>query len=702
MGVLSVGSEQPPEEPGQEVRPRFSKPPRRKIRWLAAGAGALVGLVVLISATLAVVLFVMMKLEKQPTPVKSPAPTDTRPLKEEEPKPMPGSDSAFEQVREFWQRYLDAKARGDFKDEVKGKEILADLRDQLEKASKGIDLTAILTGALPFILTTAGLLVFPVSFLLLRRYRRAVLRSMGRRTGATEGLSRDDDTLAPPSPRQVAPLRIITLGETEAFSLTPAAQALSTQAGRAPWRAAMVYSLGGVCFAGIMAAAFLAVTRISFGSIRFVTLAWIYGWPLVLALGLVVGLTVRTRLMVALAYFGGLAMLGAVVLALSPQSSVKSISFLWLNPNAIPTVLVLVCLTRRVRAVGPLVLTFLVLAFAGMIGLLLVLAFNLLKIVDFSLSLGLGYYGAFYGLIGLLFIVIAACAALGWLLLKWIRGGYEKKKISEQSLTLDSLWLLFGIVYSIDLATQWPGWMASGLIAFLAYKLVVRMGFAVFKGEAAGSGVRLLLLRVFSLGRRSEKLFSSLGTQWRYVGSMQMIAGPDLATTTIEPHEFLDFMVGRLARFFIDSRKTLDRRLSEMDLKPDRDWRFRVNDFFCFDDTWKMVLARLVSGSEAVLMDLRGFSPERAGCIFEIHELIDSVSLERAVFLIDQTTDEPFLRQVVSQAWDELRPTSPNYDSPSPQLRLLYYAGSESGALQRLLQAICEAARPGPPATLVS
>ena len=128
--------------------------------------------------------------------------------------------------------------------------------------------------------------------------------------------------------------------------------------------------------------------------------------------------------------------------------------------------------------------------------------------------------------------------------------------------------------------------------------------------------------------------------------------------------------------------------------KPDRDWRYRVNDFFCFADTWKMVLHWLVSESDAVLMDLRSFSPARAGCIFEISEIINSVSLNRAVFIVDTTTDEPFLRQTIQQAWSDLRPSSPNYVSLNPRLRLFHYAGAKSQ--DQLLRAVCAAARPVP------
>ena len=94
---------------------------------------------------------------------------------------------------------------------------------------------------------------------------------------------------------------------------------------------------------------------------------------------------------------------------------------------------------------------------------------------------------------------------------------------------------------------------------------------------------------------------------WRHVGSIQMIAGPDLATTTVEPHEFLEFLRGRLARRFIDGPQALNLRLAEMDLERDQDGRFRVNDFFCREETWRTTLSHLVNQSEVVLMDLQIF-----------------------------------------------------------------------------------------------
>lgn len=186
-------------------------------------------------------------------------------------------------------------------------------------------------------------------------------------------------------------------------------------------------------------------------------------------------------------------------------------------------------------------------------------------------------------------------------------------------------------------------------------------------------------------------MFDVLGSYWRHVGSIQLIAGPDLLTKTVEPHEFLDFLAGKLARRFIDGSEALELRLSEMDVEPDQDGRFRVNDFFCHDHTWRTVFSRLASQSDAVLMDLRSFSAQNAGVAFELEELMNLVPLERAVFVIDDTTSEQYLNQVVQQIWDRLRADSPNRSTQATGLRLLRFKGV-SGELQDLLRALSTAA----------
>jgi hypothetical protein len=129
-----------------------------------------------------------------------------------------------------------------------------------------------------------------------------------------------------------------------------------------------------------------------------------------------------------------------------------------------------------------------------------------------------------------------------------------------------------------------------------------------------------------------------------------------------------------------------------MDLAPDYDGQFRVNDFFCYDDTWRIVLSRLVAESDVVLMDVRGFSSHNAGCIFEITELINVMPSGKILFIIDETTDELFLRQTIQQSWDRMKSTSPNHLSGSGPLRIFRFGGLHKQGLQHMLQVLSIAA----------
>ena len=557
-------------------------------------------------------------------------------------------------------------------------------------------ITTTLAGRLPFILFLAAVLTLLVSIGLLKRYRRAVFRSMRTRAnlGPTEPLSLETSALLQ-RPVQTA----LDLPIRDAVSVMPAgsaAEGLYADLLRAPWRAAAIYAVAGFCYAFVMATAFLVATHSEFLPLRFLVLLWDYAWPVVLTVNLVAAATWRIRLVNVSVYLLTLVALGSIALARNPALSWGQFARLWFIINFPATVLLLAFLNRRVRAVGPLVLTFMTVALLGSYLIILAVAGNdarlLRSVAEIGVALGLDGFGIF---IGLVVLGLAAFGVVGWLTLRWIGGRYKRKEISDRSIIIDAIWLLFGVLQSTILVVDNVLWILTGLLAFVVYKVVAWAGFSLlgYKAPSMRKSPALLLLRVFSLGKRSERLFDALAMHWRYAGSIRLIAGPDLVTTTVEPHEFLDYLSGKLARRFIDRPQTFDLRIAEMDMQPDRDGQFRVNDFFCYDDTWRMVLSRLVSECDAVLMDLRGFSSQNDSCVFEIDELINVVSLGRVVFIIDDTTDELFLRQTMQQSWDHMRPTSPNRLSTSGPMQLFRFTGSRHAELQQLLRSLCVAAK---------
>jgi hypothetical protein len=554
--------------------------------------------------------------------------------------------------------------------------------------------TVALTGQLFFILVVSAVLALIASYLLLRLYRRAMIKSM-RRGGGSEIL--EPKGYLPPEPEHKphdAPLNFNFLARPT-LKANRGAISLYRSAIRRRWLAAFVHVIAGCCFAAVMTAAFLLAGKLAFSPFRFLYIMWANAWPILIAIDLAVGFR-RGKWIGFVIYFliGGI--LGSISLAKSPNLKLAELLYFWLDVNAPPTILLLIFLNRWIRAVGPLVLVIMILGVTGATFFVTLIGnhFKLLKVLsDFTYSIGLSATGT---MIAFHLIGFAAFAILGWLILGSLRRLYEKKYLSEHSITVDAMWLLFGIANSIGLVFEGRLWIFSGIAAFIVYKLMGAGTFHLLRVQrrAKINSPRLLFLRVFALGKRSANIFDALGRFWRYVGSIQMIAGPDLATAAVEPHEFFDFLSGKLDRRFIDSGRTLDLRIDQLDLQPDGDGQFRVTEFFCHDDTWKLTLARLADESDAVLMDLRAFSHTNTGCVFEISELFNLVPLQRLVFIIDESTDQNFMRETISKTWKQLRDRSPNRRQPAGEIALVKL--DRGGGLKNLLFACCAAARPRP------
>jgi len=527
--------------------------------------------------------------------------------------------------------------------------------------------TAMLTGLLPLVVLIGSALAVPVSFLLLRLYRNAVQKGMTRSGGGTRSPE--------PNGAHRVPLSPLELRSLDGASKPVRRETVSWGHGmarRGPWRTAAVYTAAGACYALVMTAGWLTATHDrSVGWMKVLLLFWTYLWPAVLGIVLVAAYDRARRLHLFAAYFLMLLLIMAVAFARNPELGIGALPMYWIILNGPPTVLVLAFLLRPIRAVGPLVLTFLIVVAIGSQSLLLAASANkgwFRIISEIGFRLGLGGSAVFAGMI--LFGMLAF-GLLGWPLLRFLGKRYEQKKLSDQSIMLDALWLLFGVVQSIGLAFQAPPWILTGLVAFAGFKLVSEFGFRwTLAPRRAGEATMLLQLRVFALGKRSEQLFDKVRTHWQYAGNISMIAGPDLVTTTVEPHEFLDFVSGRLGRQFVTDAQDLERRMAILDKAPDPDGRYRISEFFCHVDTWQMTMERLAAASDAVLMDVRSFSPANQGCIFELGRLLDGIDLRRVVLLVDETTDHRFLEATLQQLWHGLSADSPNQAARSPMVRL--------------------------------
>lgn len=549
--------------------------------------------------------------------------------------------------------------------------------------SQGISTTVALTGVLPFVVLLAAALSLPVCAFLLRLYRRSVLAGMDTRAGA--GAWQPEPEPEPQRGPPVAALAVENLDHSPPVVASAADAVAWRRALRGPWQLAAGYACAGLAYAAVMTAGWLLATGdATVVWTKLAILSWTYFWPAVLTVLLVAAYDRIRRWQVLGAYFGVLAALMAISMVRNPDLGLLEIPLYWVLMNGPESILLLTFLLRPIRAVGPLVLAFLLTIAIGSQSVLSAAAGNaavLRGFADIGFRLGLGAGAVFLGMI---LLGVVAFAALGWPLLRWVGRRYEAKRFSDQSLTIDSLFLLFGVVQSIGLAFEGAPWILTGLVAFAGYKAVTLLAFRLVRGQAHPART-LLLLRVFRLGKRSERLFDKLRKHWQAVGSICMIAGPDLVTTTVEPHEFLEFLSGRLGRRFVGGTADLDRRITAMDGAADPDGRYRINEFFCRTDTWQMTMQRLAAASDAVLMDLRSFSVSNQGCLFELERLLDGVDLGQVVFLVDQTTDRAFLEATLQRLWNELSSSSPNRPAAAPTARLFRIEAQSEAAMAALL-----------------
>lgn len=556
--------------------------------------------------------------------------------------------------------------------------------------------TTALTGMLPFIVLVAAAMAFPACFLLLYLYRRSVRKAMASSSAGGTPAPRGGVAAGEPP----MPLRIVATNATEAGESPDPAPQSYRDAVHGPWCACLVYGVAAVVYALLMTAGWLLATGDqSIVLIKLLVIFWTYLWPLVLTVLLVAAYDRGRRVQVFGVYFVVLSVLIAIAVLRNPDLGIVALPLYWIILNGPPTVLLLTFLLRRIRAVGPLVLAFMVAIAIGSQSILSVAGANedLLELIaEFGFAIGLSGRGVFAAMIGVGMAVFSVC---GWFLLRVLGRRYQRKRFSAQSIMLDSLWLLFAITQSIGLAFESPPWILTGLAAFAGYKLVARIGLRTMaKRVAGGKPKTLLLLRVFLLAGRSEKLFDKLRKHWPYAGSVSMIAGPDLVTSTVEPHEFLDFLSARLGRQFVSSTHDLQRRVDDMDKAADPDGRYRINEFFCHSNTWQMTMERLAIHSESVLMDLRSFSPANEGCVFELGRLLDSVSLNRVVFLVDSTTDRDYLEATLQRLWRSVSSDSPNRSVDAPTIRLFRSERQSESELKALLDLLTTSAPAEAPA----
>ncbi len=512
----------------------------------------------------------------------------------------------------------------------------------------------------------AGALTLIVGWVLLRLYRRRIAELMmasAHASTATPPLT--GDVLPPPAAMPARP-------RTE--TIDPGALAAAVLR-----RAVGVQIAAGLAFGVAAAWLVLRANAIEPTPIRLALMSWTWAWPTVLALGLVWdGNRRRSRLAWAV-YFAVLFFL-CTVGALGNTSTMSMFGIaippffqglvFWVISLSLSPFLLLF-LNRAVRSIGPVLLVMMVVAMLGGTAAMLAASTPVGMAVVVSVAGAMGLAGG--AAIGLSWLGgMVAAAPLSWWLGRRLRAAYSAKWMSNQSLMLDALWGFQAVLLSLQLSMAGgpaAGWWGAG--AFALHKAITLAGMApAARAARRRTPFQLLLLRVFTRRDRrgrlqsrradAERLFDVLGSRWLTIGPIAMIGAPDLASSTIDPDEFIDFLAGRLREQFILDPADVPKRLASVDDRCDFDARWRVTDIFCGNDAWRPAVLGLMTRSDLVVMDLRDFGPDNQGCIFELQALIDLVPAARVALLVDGSTRQEFLQATIAACVSRAPLNSPN------------------------------------------
>lgn len=271
---------------------------------------------------------------------------------------------------------------------------------------------------------------------------------------------------------------------------------------------------------------------------------------------------------------------------------------------------------------------------------------------DLWLAIGLGVGGLLLGALG------------AWRLLVRLARRYAERRYSEQQLALGTYWgLIVGFVAGFVLLLSFEErtgtvmrWFALLILAgWLIWRWRLARRLRRVLADAPPTLPALLLLRVFKPSGASEAFNDRLLSRWRFAGPVWMIAGPDLAGAQMEPDEFLAYARGTLADRFIAEARQVPQALAGLrDGQRDPDGRCRVHELFCSNLSWQPVARALMQQAGAVLLDLRGFTPQRLGTRFELAELLRSVPLARVRLLVGPDQDLTLLQSQIQAIWAEV------------------------------------------------
>ena len=513
-----------------------------------------------------------------------------------------------------------------------------------------------LSGQLIFYFLIAVIDAALLSWLALAWYRRSMRTLMSAR--APGGRTHDDP--------QGVPAATPDQGDVDPAHASSARAAHARSAHRirrARLRLTVAYATGATLYAAVIAFLHLRGAMGTLPAVAWFADWWINLWPIAPTLAAVLALDRRAGLTLTGTYVAaGCVLMACATLAgqvlRGSFSTAPITNVIWMLAGLVwialpPFALLLLTGWRPIRAVMPVALAA-TLLFAGA-SLTFKEGFVRALEIDAALSavLSLGQLTSqevvHYGLFMLASLPVGWVA---WRTLKRVASRFAAKRFSDVQLIVECWWVV--VCVTETLTVLWPTYgaraIAGGLAAYGAYRAGVSVVLRAWPVDAVTDAPALLLLRVFGYQARTEALFDRLAGWWRFRGPVHLIAGVDLATRTADAADMLALVGRRLQDLYVCGLEAVPQRIAKLDRRVDPDGRFRINDVYCHDDTWRASLEALLDASDHVLMDLRSFTRQNAGCVFELEQIARRAGGGNVVLVCDRTTDLDLVDEVVRAA----------------------------------------------------
>ncbi len=426
------------------------------------------------------------------------------------------------------------------------------------------------------------------------------------------------------------------------------------------------YGLAGAVHALIATIFQLLVYQSTITPFKIFILSFVFVWPLLITIWLLISASKKLMLQSAIGYAVLL-----IIMAFWAGLQFWGLLFIWLGTMAVPTLILLFLSQRALQSIGHFVFPVVLLISLG---------------INIAISFLVLGWGVLTGLLFGLFLI----TGITWLSWQGIQLSIQRciaREYSERMLLIDAWWLTF---------TLWEAFIFSSssslgigvLLAFIGYKVVLQYFLQQFLSSEKNPPLRLLWLRVFGRPSQSTAILDAIGNKWRNIGSIQMIAGADLASTFLEPHQLLEFWRGRLRYQFIQSPEQVAEQMNNIGLAPASDGRYRITQFFCLNDNWRFIFNTLLRVSNTVLMDLRGFTEINQGVRYELETLFNCVPAQGFVIIVDAPFSEN-QRIILREIWNNVNRISPNFERSFSELKIIEYTSSGVQEIIKSLYLAC-------------